>query len=265
MIVSPRGDRIMLVRQVDHQVQCGLMARAFGAAEFARIDHWDSLVVATELHDEGWRSRDDAPSVDCAGAPENFTDLDRSHHVALYGRGIDAVEARDPRAGLLVSMHGRGLHEARLGLDGVPRDRARQLPAVRAFIEREEGRQARLREHLADPDLPQWEWDAYRLLQAWDLLSLFLLWHGLPRGAGGRLARVPRHAGDAGIDLEVEPDGEHFAVVRPFPFSGDEVSFPVTARFIPNRPYRDSDDLRTELDAAPWRVEEIGVRRRRDT
>ena len=36
MIVSRRPEGLLLVRQVDHQEQCGLMAAAWGNAEFAR-------------------------------------------------------------------------------------------------------------------------------------------------------------------------------------------------------------------------------------
>ena len=36
MIVSRRAGRLVLVRQVDHQEQCGLMADAWGNASFAR-------------------------------------------------------------------------------------------------------------------------------------------------------------------------------------------------------------------------------------
>jgi Protein of unknown function (DUF3891) len=262
VIVSARGDGILVVRQVDHQVQCGLMARAYGTGEFARIEHWDSVVTAAELHDEGWRGRDDAPGVNGEGAPVDFPELDRSEHVALYGHGIDLVEAQDPRAGLVVSMHGQGLHEARLGLDGAPRDRNRQQAAVRAFIEHEEARQARLIQEIDDPDVTTWAWDAYRLLQAWDLLSLYLLWYGLPKAMTGTLARVPRGQGDEGVDIAIEPDGDRFAKLHAFPFRGDELMFPVAARLIPNRPYADDDDLGAALADASWRTEDVGVRRR---
>lgn len=261
MIVSPRGDRLLMVRQVDHQAQCGLMARQFGNGEFSRIEHWDSVVTAADLHDEGWRERDDAPCVDGEGAPVDFPDIDRSEHVELYGRGIDVVEAHDPRAGLVVSMHGQGLHEARLGLDGNPRDRSRQEPAVRAFIQQEEARQARLFKEIVDPACKEWAWAAYRLLQAWDLLSLYLLWFGLPKSLTGQMDLVPREVGDPGVDIAVEPADDRFALLHPFPFFGDEAVFPVAARFIPNRRYTTSDDLRSTLEAAAWTTVEVGVRR----
>lgn len=265
MIVSSRGDRLLVVRQVDHQVQCGLMARAWGNATFAPVECWESLIVAAERHDEGWREWDDAPRVGEDGAPVDFPEIDRSEHVELYARGIDAAVARDRRAGLVVSMHGQGLHESRLGLDGAPRSRERQATAVRAFLEREEVRQGELRREIGDSTLSVWAWDAYRLLQAWDLLSLYLLWYGLPKALTGTLARVPRAAGDPGEDIVMEPDGDRFCVLRPFPFAGDEVVLPVAARLIPNRRYSDDDDLREVLAGAQWITHGVGARRHRAT
>jgi uncharacterized protein DUF3891 len=262
MIVSPRGGRILTVRQVDHQEQCRLMADAWGGDGFARIGPWEPVAVAAGCHDEGWREFDDAPEAGADGAPLDFPDLDRARHVALYARGIDAACARDPRAGLLVSMHGQGLHEERLGLDGAPRPRDRQEPAVRRFLEDQEALQERLRDAIADPALPAWAWDGYRVLQAVDVLSLYLLWYGLPRGATGTLAQVPRFPGDGGIDIAVVPDGPDACVLTPYPFAEPEVAFPVAARWIPNRRYTGDDDLRAELGRASRELVEVRARRR---
>ena len=240
------------------------MAAAWGNEDFGRIDRWDSLSVAAGMHDEGWRSWDDAPEVDPAGRPIDFPDLDRSAHVALYSGGIEAAVSRDPRAGLLVSMHGQGLHEARLGLDGAARPRERQEPAVRAFIYEQEALQARLRTRIGGGEaLAEWVWAGYRLLQAWDLLSLYLLWYGLPKGMTGTLAGVPRHGSDTGVDVAIEPDGDRVCTLRPYPFTEDEVVFPVAARVVPSRRYAGDGDLRSALADAPWITEEVGVRRGR--
>jgi hypothetical protein len=261
MIVSARGDRLLMVRQVDHQDQCGLIAERWGSDEFSRLEPWAPLVTAAACHDEGWRTWDDRPEVSGDGAPIDFPDLDRSDHVALYRRGIDGAVSRDSRAGLLVSMHGQGLHESRLGLDGPARPRERQPAAVRAFLEEQERLQARLRAEIAAPDTIAWAWDGYRLLQAWDQLSLHLLWSGLPGGRTGVLTRVPRHAGDAGTAIAIAPDGDSFCVLRPYPFPEDEIVFPVAGRVIPNRRYPSDEDLRETLARAPWTTVEVGVRR----
>lgn len=253
MIVSRRPDGIMLVRQVDHQEQCEAMARAWGNAEFARPDAHDSLVVAARWHDEGWREWERAPRVDAAGVPVDFPDIDRGEHVALYAAAIDAACARDARAGLLVSMHGAGLHRARMGLDAPASGAGARSPAVTGFLEREGARQARLRARLGDgPGVERWAWASYRLLQAWDLLSLALLWGRLSH-RDVVLRRVPRHEADAqGVDLVVRHTGPWRAGISPWPFATRSVELPVRARMIAPEPLSGDAALARALDAAPW-------------
>jgi hypothetical protein len=262
VIVSRRDGALALVRQVDHQTQCGLMARAWGNAEFGRPDPYEPMIVAADRHDEGWRSWEDAPQVDGDGHPVDFPDLDRSVHMRLYGEGIARAVEADHRAGLLVSMHGQGLYEKRLGLDGVAPPRITRPAEERTFIEGQERLQAALRAGLGDgPALREWAWAGYRLLQAWDVLSLYLTWRGLSLGESWSLPQVPRHAGDFGATLRLAPDGPDACTVDPWPFALDEVPLPVRGRLVEDRPYRDDDDLRATLDAAAWTTFEFSVRR----
>src|SRR5687768_416692 len=101
----------MLVRQVDHQEQCGAIAAAWGNAAFARPEPYGPLAAAAAVHDEGWRAWEEAPLVGEDGAPVDFPQIDRPTHVALYREAIAAAVARDPRTGLIVSLHGQGLYE----------------------------------------------------------------------------------------------------------------------------------------------------------
>ena len=253
MIVSRRPQGLVLVRQVDHQDQCALMARAWGNGDFALPAPVAPLVIATALHDEGWRAWDEAPEAR-DGRPVDFTEIDRPTHVALYREGIRAARERDPRAGLLVSLHGQGLYEGRRGLDpGPPTPRAARPPAVRDFLDDQDRVQAGIR--AADPGAApggRWEWAAYRLIQAWDALSLYLTWRALAAGRDGTLPQVPREPGDAGLDLHLSPDGPKGCIVHPWPFSADRVELPVAARAIEDRPYDSDAELRTALDGAPW-------------
>ena len=105
MIVSRRAEGLVLVRQVDHQDQCGLMADAWGNAGFARPEPYGPLALAARIHDEGWREWEEMPGVGADGAPVNFADIDRPTHVALYRRGIDAAAARDAAAGPVSYTH----------------------------------------------------------------------------------------------------------------------------------------------------------------
>lgn len=261
MIVSRRPEGLVVVRQVDHQDQCRLMAEAWGNDDFALPRPYAPLIEAAACHDEGWRQWEDAPQVDADGAPIDFPDLDRARHIELYRSSIAAAEALGPRTGLLVSLHGQGLYERRLGLDGAPPSRGGRRPEVRRFLEEQEETQGRLRRELGDDEeLRRWSWDCYRLLQAWDTLSLYLLWKALPAGREGTLVRVPRASGDEGVDLRLRPDGGRACVSDPYPFQAPEVALPVAARVIADRRYRSDEDLRTALMEAPAIILECRVR-----
>ena len=253
MIVSRRPQGLVLVRQVDHQEQCALMARAWGNARFRRPEPYGPLVHAAAWHDEGWRAWEDAPAVR-DGAPVDFVEIDRGAHVRLYGEGIAAAAARDPRAGLLVSMHGQRLYEGRGGLDPGPvPPRAGREPVVRAFLRAQDEVQRDLAREIGEgPALEAWSSAGYRLLQTWDALSVHLTWRGLLAGRVMVLPQVPREAGDAGLDLHVRPDGDLACIVSPWPFSGDQVDLPVRARAIEDRTYASGLDLRETLARSPW-------------
>jgi hypothetical protein len=253
VIVGERSHGLLMVRQVDHQDQCALMAEAWGAPGWARPEPWGPVVAAAAIHDEGWRAWDDAPCVDARGAPIDFPDLDRAVHAPMYRRGIAAAREVGTRCGLLVSLHGQGLYEKRMGLDGTPPDRASRPALEREFVEEQERLQHRLASDLGDPPgLDAWSWAAYRLLQAWDMLSLYLCWRGLATGATWTLPQVPRAAGDPGVGLRVTPAGPLACAIDPWPFRDDAVELPVRAREIPARRYADDAGLRAALEAAPW-------------
>jgi Protein of unknown function (DUF3891) len=253
MIVRRWPEGLVVVRQVDHQEQCRLMAERWGNARFTRPEPFGPLARAAAWHDEGWREWEQAPLIDGQGGPVDFPDLDRDVHMALYRQGIRRATEADPWAGLVVSMHGQGLYERRLGLDGAAPPREERPPEVRAYLEEQDAFQEAIRPALGEEaEVRRWAWAGYRLLQAWDLLSLWLLWRGLPDGREGTLAQVPRRIGDPGEDLRLLVAGPHEAACDPYPFDADGVELPVAARVIPDRRYEDDEDLRLALDEAEW-------------
>lgn len=260
MLVTSRGDAVQVVLQVDHQDQCALMAAGWGSDGFARPEPFAPLELAAACHDEGWREWEAAPEIDGEGRPLDFVELDRARHTDLYRDGIAAAVARDPRAGLLVAMHGRGLYQSRLGLDGPPRPPDELTEPGRAFVREQLALEDRLRAGLGGgARLERWAWAAYRLLQTWDTLSLYLIWGGLPQGRSRSLGMVPRRVGDQGVDVRLSPAGADTAIADPFPFAGRSLALPVRARTIEDRRYADDDDLRAALAAAACEEREYRV------
>ncbi len=252
MIVLRTSTRIRLVRQVDHQAQCGVMARAWGNETFGRPDPYGPLIDAAECHDEGWRGQDATPHIDAAGSPVNFTDLDRAIHAPMYELGIAEAVVRGAHVGLLASMHGQGLYERRMGLDGPCPPRDRRPVYELAFLRDQERLQAELRAYIGDgAALENWAWAAYRILQAWDVLSLYLCWNGLAEGREWVLPQVPRDVGDAaGIDLRVCACDATTCTVDPWPFGVAQVDLSVPARWIDAHPYGSDAELSAAIEAA---------------
>jgi hypothetical protein len=255
MIIVRGGGVVRLVRQVDHQTQCGIMARAWGNAAFARPEPFGPLIEVAECHDDGWRGWDAAPQVDDEGVLVNFPDLDRAIHAPMYAQGIAAAAARGPRVGLLASMHGQGLYEKRMGLDGPCPPRAGRPECELRFLSEQERLQAELRARIGGGEaLTRWAWAGYRLLQAWDVLSLYVCWRGLGAGEQWVLPQVPTKAGDDDVNMRLSARDPATCVVHPWPFAGDRLDLSVSVRRITDIAYPNDDALRTAIDAAAPRI-----------
>jgi len=252
VIVTATPDGLRLTRQRDHAEQCAQFARRWGNEAFVRITPWGPLVRATLIHDDGWEPYDAAPEVGADGLPVDFPDLARRRHIALYRAGIHAACEAGTRPGLIVSAHGQGLYEKRMGLDGDPPPRAERPLYERRFLDDQEDLRTRLRARLPADGVAAWEWAGYRLLQAWDALSLYLCWGGLDRGETWSLPRVPRERGDEeGVTITVGATGDGDCTLDPWPFDRATLRTTVACVHIPPGPYAGNDDLRTAIAAAP--------------
>jgi len=241
MFVSLNEEDLRLIQQTDHMRQVGEIGEAWGSdAVLPATDGRPHLLRAAYEHDRGWKEWEGSPTVDPAThRPHDFTALPVSMHVAFYRRAIDAVEAADPHAGLLVSMHGQGLYLGRFGAGGLPEPSPAEVeryePAVREFIAGESERQRRLRGALGVNDAAVWR--QYALLQAWDRLSV-LFCHGEPRMT---LGPVPGPRGDTVVRAERLDAGR--VTLSPFPFAGRSREFPVRGYTLPDREFRSDADL----------------------
>lgn len=158
MIVRELKDTFLVIRQHDHGKISGQFAR-----------HWDAEISpsgptlhAITEHDVGWMELDDEARFNPeTSVPYSFIDYPLEPKLRAYGNGLDRIEAEEPYAGYLCSMHYSSFVQ-----DSEER-------AAIEFREKEAVRRARIEEHLPEGWLDNAEYN-FRLLQLCDDFSLFV-------------------------------------------------------------------------------------------
>jgi hypothetical protein len=254
MLVRDAGDSWSLVLQTDHGELAGQFARAWQP----QPGRMRSLDVLATRHDDGWFIWEKAPGLDAEGRPCNYLDVKIESHIAFYRAAITAIGEQDPYAGLLLSMHGTGIYQQRYGLQpslvmSLAGD-ARQL--VDGFIAEEESAQKRLAAELGVSDDERWH--GYKLLQAWDRISLWASLNDLDERAEpdsqpySTIQAVPCDGAEE--TLRIVSLGGCRATIEPFPFGPEPVEFTLPRRVVPKRDWAHADEFREHFDAAEVEV-----------
>jgi hypothetical protein len=257
MILQPRGQELLLIRQTDHAALSGDLAGHWGNADFAALAPRESMVRAAARHDDGWKVWEAAPRVDPrTRRPYQFTDLPLAEHAAFYLTGVEAVASEDAYAGLLVCLHLSGLYQRRFGID--PGIRVKPLSPEEdrtrtGVIEQLAERQQALRQRLAGAVVPLLleeghVWANYKLLQIFDRLSLYFCTRP-PRPL--TLGPAPADYRGRDVELALEPLGGQAVRVTPWPFDVASLAVRVRASVVPERPYSDDAEFQAALAAAP--------------
>lgn len=160
MLIQSRQGTLRLIRQHDHGLVSGELAAAWNGPLGSGA--WDRVVVlATSLHDLGWRELDDPPVWDPeTGRPRDFLAYPPDAKYEAAAEGIDRIEELHPYAAVLVSLHYTSFRGG-----GRPSE----------FEEAEEDRRVELLDTLEDeaPGPRQIQEDL-QALRLFDNLSLFL-------------------------------------------------------------------------------------------
>src|SRR5438105_1168066 len=127
------------------------LAASWCAGPWERPQPYSSCVIAARLHDLIWVPWDEALPRRPDGRPYNFREVPRQAILPYQQRGIDAVEALDPYAGLLVSLHFSGFYRSQWGWEFGEVDEADRA-MVAEHVRHEDARQRRIRKTLG--------WDA---------------------------------------------------------------------------------------------------------
>jgi len=251
-----------LITHPDHARLAGAFSTRWGNKLFAKPQPRTHVLHGIHVHDDGWAVRDASPAITRQGKPSAFSqelvgkysafeEIDLADYLAVRERAVEQVQAADPYAALLVSMHTYNLLTEHA-------DRATiappQLPLLDAFLERQSERQDDLRRRIrANPELSANDTtdetilNNFRLLQACDNLSLLscvafmkpaTLLHALPTNDGGATtvavsAIAPRH-----FRLE------------PYPFDEPHLTFEVPGRHVEGHTFESSTELSAKFAAS---------------
>ena len=263
----------MVIRQTDHGMLAGFVARHWGNERFRRPEPFASFCLAAAEHDNGWTEWEMRPEVDpVAFTPYTFVSIPTAEHMELYRRGIERVVKADRYAGLLVSLHCAYLYDrTRATLPGFSAKyvKSNESQMVSDFVQRLRLQQLRLKVDLRDDAATKGFADEkiiqanLKRLEALDCLSLYFSQAPLGEHV---IEGVP--VDDAGneVDWDLQPDGQNCATLTPYPFDRDPLDISLLARRVAKRPYTGSEDFQKALSQASYFATKFTLRAgRKDT
>lgn len=239
----------MLVRQTDHALLSGWLAAAWEAPPWMAPRPYDSCVAAARMHDLPWAAFDETLPCRPDGRPYSFHELPRAITTRLYVHGLDAVEAIDPYASLLASLHFSGFFTNHWGWRAdfrPPAAEGEEGQAIATFVEHEVRRQRRLRDRLGVDAVHDRELlCGYVWLQLWDRISLDVCRHGFT-GWSGEYPPVPARLDTAAEVVRLRVDLEPGGVCRlhPYPLLERPFVASVPAARVPLAAVGDQAELR---------------------
>lgn len=247
--------------QEDHADLAAQFAAHWGNDGFAQLSPYDTMVFATTYHDSGYREWEGVPPMNIdKGRPYGHRETIPSFEpteLEAYRRNIDWVRAHDVYAGVIVSMHRTGLWQSRYEVLTKPRPKVRERgPAVKAALRDLEAQQQDDKQLLAESNsrFEDGLWINYRLLQVFDLLSLYFCCDGHANESlkEEHLGPVPlSYTGKEAPDLCLAPLGANKVRMDPFPFDVSPLRVFVRARTLPPGTYATEEKCREAYYKAP--------------
>lgn len=270
MIITRRDGSLWLVAQNEHARLARDLCERWGNDGFDTPQPAQGMLVACELHDAGWRGPDGEPRFNAdAQRPLHFLEIGQDEHARFYRLGVEEATARDPYAGLLVSMHWTGLYRARWGLQGGQvfiRDDSPVARVQNEIVAAEEQRWIDLKRPLLAgvrrSDFEAALWHNYELLQALDVMSLYFCTARLEttsadgdavpviatlkatdhEAAPRTIESVPRGVAGERVDLSLAVAAPGVVTIDPYPFDEAGIEVRLSARSIPDRQYGSQEE-----------------------
>jgi hypothetical protein len=249
VILRPDGDAVLAIGQASHAWLSGQLARAWGNDRFPVPAPFEEVCLGALQHDIGMAEWDLRPERHPgSGLPQQFFELDRRTHLALWTAAPTHVLSQSRYAALLVSLHGTGLYERfppRTDDPEIARAVADYLDGQRALQDRLAAEVGATQEELARNQA---------LLAIWDGLSLALCRDQAPHVVDGFTLDRELHASAPQTRGQTPPRNGHernVFTLDPWPFNTDHLTVCVEGRRLADAPYPDEPALHTALDRSP--------------
>lgn len=265
MIRRRIGDRWLLFTQDDHARMAADLAAHVGAGGFEGTDQ-PAVLRAIALHDCGWTSHDNQPTLNPAGEPLDVFEGPRNITLPAWAASAEHAAAEDAYSGLLVSLHALAL-SAYAASVAEKRPYDEQLHSARARfamnqfqhaqIELQETLRKRLGLRVDRPlklglaegstDRREQQLSAdFRLLQAMDQLSLDLLCTEPP----APVLKLHPQPGAPLTNIVFRRIDGHTATLSPWIFRSDQVHARIPCRILPAETFADVEAFRAAYAAA---------------
>jgi hypothetical protein len=205
-------------------------------------------VRAAAFHDYGWLPYESGPLLNpTTGEPYAFLQLPIGlSQLVAYQWALDWLAEIDPYAGLIVSMHRTGLWQSRYNMIARPKG---YVPTsltdeIQTFIKNNEDRQERDRR----PWNPNQLWINYRLLQVWDILSLYFC---CAESYAEHIEPVPvGYSDDSGVSMTIKPVGPAQVSCVPYPFDVRPLQIQLLCKRLPKTTYAGLNEFRRAYSGA---------------
>lgn len=259
MIVRKEANgEMLLVGQTDHSRLAGQFASHWGNATFATPTPYESVARAATFHDFGYLRYETQPAFNAeTGETPNFlavlTDAER---LAEYQWCFEWLLGPDPYAGMLVSMHRTGLWRGRYdAITHPPHANRQQKPEIDAFVERTEAQRTKLlAKHGWDPQQLRIN---YRLLQFWDLLSLYFSCQAPVEGYIEPVPTSYTSKEGEGVKITLTPIDAKTIAIDPYPFDATSLRIQLAAHRLSQMKFDNQDAFRKAYFQAPMEILEF--------
>jgi hypothetical protein len=261
MIRREEGADYLLIAQHDHALIAGELASHVGNDRFAPPNPYEPVVAGVRLHDCGWPTHDDFPTINVDGAPLDVFESTSEIAIKAWTASAERAAAKDPYAGLLTSLHVLALSVMVIDQAPATSNDSWNLenPATRFAVVKFQHKQIELQEQLRQKlglrsdratatkqprESLQRSEDQLRanlhLLQVMDAVSLAICCTAPPFLTTRELYTKPAGPGER---LTLTRDGNNLRIT-PWPFDAEMIELQIACCRIPKRKYESDDDLR---------------------